>query len=181
MKKLEVIGNLGADARIETQNGRQFVALSIADTRRTTDEQGQVHETTDWISATINGDGGKIFPYLKKGVKVYASGDCAIRQFHSEKQRALVAGLKLFVRDIELISTNTDDVPRDLYDKAGKAYRTGKYYHTAEAKSVELYNRQGEPFAVDANGFITRVVAATEPAQATESQSAESETNDDQF
>lgn len=164
MKKLEIIGNLGSDARVETVNGKQFVALSIADTQRVKNPDGTTAEKTEWVSATINGDGGQLLQYLKKGVKVYASGDCQVRMYHSEQQRSLVAGLKLFIRDIELVSTNTDDVPRDLYDVNGRAYRTGKFYHTAETKDCELYNRQGEVFKVDRKGFITRVIPSNTEA-----------------
>ena len=116
MIKMQIIGNLGADAQVYSENGSKFVKLSIADTVHRKKADGTTEEKTTWVSATINGDGGELIKYLTKGTKVYASGDARVKTFHSEKQRALVAGIDLFIRDIQLISVNRDDVPRDLSD-----------------------------------------------------------------
>lgn len=157
MNKLEVIGNLGADAEVKTENGKKFVSLSIADTRRRKKSDGTVAESTMWISATINGDGGELLKYLVKGTKVWATGDMEVRTYHSEKQRALVAGVKMFVRDIQLISTNVDDVPRDLYDEDGVAHHVSKHFYCDTAKEKTLYNRSGEEFTCDKSGWVTKV------------------------
>lgn len=154
MVKLIVEGNLGADAEVKNENGHKFVSMSIADTTRRTDENGQVHEKTQWISATINGDGGNLFQYLKKGARVHVIGDGEVRMYHSEKQRALVAGLKVFVREIELTGSTPEAVPRDLYDTDGIAHRISKYYHCQDAANATLYNKSGEMFTVDANGWV---------------------------
>ena len=158
MNKLEVIGNLGADAEVKVENGKKFVSLSIADTRRRKKADGTTEEKTMWVSATINGDGGELMKYLVKGVKVWATGDMEVRTYHSEKQRCLVAGVKMFVRDIQLISTNVDDVPRDLYDEDGVAHRVTKHFYCDTAKDVQLYNRAGENFTVDKKGWVAKVV-----------------------
>lgn len=158
MLKLTVLGNLGSDAEVRNENGHQFVSLSIAHTDRRTSADGQTVETTTWVSATINGDGGKLLPYLKKGTKVCAYGDAAVRTYHSEKQRALVAGIKLFVRDIELVSVNTDTVPRSLYNKDGAIVETQKYFHVNNPAG-ELYDRQGSVYQVDENGWVTPMSA----------------------
>ena len=155
MLKFIVEGNLGGDAEKRTENGRTFVSMSIADTTRRTDENGQVKEKTQWISATINGDGGNLLPYLKKGARVHVIGDGEVRMYHSEKQRALVAGLKVFIREIELTGGSPEAVPRDLYDTDGVAHRVSKYYHCPDAAGSILYNRGGEPFTVDANGWVS--------------------------
>lgn len=154
MVKLIVEGNLGADAEVKNENGRKFVSMSIADTTRRTDENGQVHEKTQWVSATINGDGGNLLQYLKKGARVHVIGDGEVRMYHSEKQRALVAGLKVFVREIELTGSTPEVVPRDLYDTDGIAHRVSKYYHCQDAANATLYNKSGEQFTVDANGWV---------------------------
>lgn len=154
MVKLIVEGNLGADAEVKNENGRKFVSMSIADTTRRTDENGQVHEKTQWVSATINGDGGNLLQYLKKGARVHVIGDGEVRMYHSEKQRALVAGLKVYVREIELTGSTPEAVPRDLYDTDGIAHRISKYYHCPDAANATLYNKSGEQFTVDANGWV---------------------------
>lgn len=169
MNRLEVIGNLGADAEVKTENGKQFVSLSIADTRRRKKADGTIQESTMWVSATINGDGGELLKYLVKGAKVCAIGDMEVRMYHSEKQRALVAGVKMFVRDIQLISTNVDDVPRDLYDADGVAHRVTKYFFCDTACGKELYNRSGEVFNCNVTGWVTKQ-AITPASEATESE-----------
>ena len=172
MNKFEVIGNLGADAEVKTENGKKFVSLSIADTRRRKKGDGTVQESTVWVSATINGDGGNLLPYLVKGVKVWASGEMTVRTYHSEKQHALVAGINLFVRDIELVDTKVDDVPRDVYDVDGVAHRVSKFYHTDTVKNVSVYDRQGREFKVDGNGWIF----AVQPTPADTTATAQNET-----
>lgn len=158
MNKLEVIGNLGADAEVKVENGKKFVSLSIADTRRRKKADGTTEEKTLWVSATINGDGGELMQYLVKGVKVWATGDMEVRTYHSEKQRCLVAGVKMFVRDIQLISTNVDEVPRDLYDKDGVAHRVTKHFYCDTAKGTDLYNKTGEMFTTSKEGWVAKVV-----------------------
>ena len=157
MNRFEVIGNLGADAEVKTENGKKFVSIRIADTRVRTKGDGTKVEETTWISATINGDGGNLLPYLVKGAKVSAIGEIVVHTYHSEKQRALVAGIKLFIRDISLISTNVDEVPRDLYDCDGVAHRVSKYYYCDTKKEATMYSRSGDEFISDANGWVTKI------------------------
>lgn len=176
MNRLEVIGRLGADAEVKTENGSKFVSLSIADTRRVKKQDDTHEEKTLWVSATINGDGGNLLPYLVKGAIVSAIGEMDVRTYHSEKQRALVAGVKLFIRDISLISTNVDDVPRDLYDQDGIAHHVAKYYYCDTAKGKTLYSRNGTNFESDTNGWVTPAVAQIKQEPAAET--AAEATND---
>lgn len=156
MIKLIVEGNLGANAELKSENGHQFVSMNIAENRRYTDPTtGETKEKTQWISATLNGDGGNLLQYLVKGTRVHIIGDAEVRQYHSEKQRALVAALKVYVREIELVGGAPEAVPRDLYDIYGCAHRVSKYYHVEDAANCILMNRAGEQFTVDANGWVS--------------------------
>ncbi len=162
MLKLQVVGNLGSDAEVIAENGHKFVKLSIAHTERRRYPDGSDRESTRWVSATINGDGGNLLPYLKKGTKVYAYGDVGLRVFHSEKERRMVPGLNLYIRDIELVGGQPDEVPRDLYDTDGVAYRVSKYYHCQGAKAGVLMSKSGAQFGVSAEGWVS---ALTEQSQ----------------
>lgn len=173
MNKLEVIGNLGADAEVKIENGHKFVSMSIADSRRRKKDDGSYEEKTTWISATINGDGGELLKYLVKGAKVWAMGDMEVRTYHSEKQHALVAGVKMFIRDIQLISTNVDEVPRDLYDKDGVAHKVGKYYYCETAKGLQLYSRSNEVFTVNNEGWVAKGDTQSYSSAANNDQSGE--------
>ena len=156
MLKLQIIGNLGSDAEVVREQGSQFVKLSIAHTEKRKSDDGHEREITTWVSATVNGDGGNLLPYLKKGTRVYAYGDIALRVFHSEKERRMMAGINLFIRNIELLGGSSDDVPRDLYDIDGVAHRVGKYYYVADVRSQPLYDRSAAEYLVDASGWVTK-------------------------
>lgn len=168
MNRYEVIGNLGANAEVKTENGKKFVSLRIADTRVRTKSDGTKVEETTWVSATINGDGGNLLPYLVKGAKVSAIGEIVVHTYHSEKQRALVAGIKLFVRDISLISTNVDEVPRDLYDSDGVAHRVNKFFNCETKRGATMYSRSGDEFISDANGWVTKVANSNQTNEQTQ-------------
>lgn len=177
MLKLQVIGNLGSDAELRKDNGREYITMSIADTQKRRQPDGQEYEVTKWVSATLNGNGGNLLPFLKKGTKVCAWGDCDVRVYHSEKERRMVGGLNLFIRDIELVGAQPDAVPRDLYDTDGVAHRVAKYYHVDDAKLATLISRSGTQFQVDANGWVMPIV---QQAQEQQPQDTEQPISDDQ-
>lgn len=103
MIKVEIIGNLGADAQVQEKNGNRFVSFRVANTDKWTDKStGQIIESTQWISCTLNGDGGALTPYLKKGSKVFVRGNAQFVIFSSAKSHQMEVGVNLFVREIEL-------------------------------------------------------------------------------
>ena len=103
MIKVEIIGNLGADAQLQEKNGNKFVAFRVANTDKWVDKStGQVIESTQWISCTLNGDGGALVPYLKRGTKVFVRGNAQFVIKKKKKTRQMEVGVNLFVREIEL-------------------------------------------------------------------------------
>ena len=103
MIKVEIIGNLGADAMLQVVNGNKFVSFRVANTDAWTDKQtGEIKKSTQWISCSLNGDGGALLPYLKKGTKVFVRGNAQFVVFSSAKTRQMEVGVNLFVREIEL-------------------------------------------------------------------------------
>lgn len=181
MLKLQIVGNLGSDAEVISQDGRKFVKLSIAHTERRRNPDGSEREATTWVSATINGDGGNLLQYLKKGTKVYAYGDVGQRVFHSEKERRMVPGLNLYIRDIELVGGQPDEVPRDLYDNGGLAHRVSKYYFIPDVKGGSLMSKSGQVFAINKDGWVDLMATKSmqQQKQASEAVPATAETSDD--
>lgn len=175
MLQLEVIGNLGANAELRNESGRKFVSLSIASTRRRKNAQGEDVETTEWVSATINGDGGNLLQYLTKGTKVYVVGEPALRMFHSEKDRMLKAGYNLYVNHLELIQTSNETVPRTLYDIEGHAFNVTKYYYCDAFEKGELYDRSGAVYTVQ-NKWVAPVQPQVAPTTEGEANNADSTT-----
>lgn len=110
MIKIEVIGNLGADAQLQMVNGNKFISFRVANTDAWTDKQtGEIKKSTQWISCTLNGDGGALTQYLKKGTKVFVRGNAQIVIFSSPKSHQMEAGVNLFVREIELCGGSKEE------------------------------------------------------------------------
>ena len=103
MIKMEIIGNLGADAEVKVYNGNKFVSFRVAHTDKWVDQQtGVISTQTTWVSCSLNGDGGGLTPYLKKGTKVFVRGTPNFVTYSSPKTHKFETGVNLFVREVEL-------------------------------------------------------------------------------
>lgn len=114
MLKCEIIGHLGADAEARSVNGSNFVSFRVAHSVTQSDTQtGAVSETTTWVSCTMNGDGGKVLAFLRKGVRVFLRGNLSVRLFVGNDGQKH-AGLNLYVSELELCTSRTklEDVTR---------------------------------------------------------------------
>ena len=161
MFRIEAIGNLGADAEIKNDNGRLYVQFSVADTRRFTKEDGTKQEVTNWISCFYRNSEAEVVKYLKKGTRVFVRGNGETRLFSSAKDRAMKAGVSINVTEIELVGGVSDDVPRELALPTGELVNTYKCYYIdinrfdKKSRPSVLYDRKGQPYDVDKNGFIS--------------------------
>lgn len=110
MFNVEVIGNLGANAERKAYNGRPFVTFRVAHSNKWTNRNtGEITEETIWVSCILNGDGGALFPYLKKGTKVFVRGMATLSVFSSPKTKSMQAGVNLNVHEVELCGSTKDD------------------------------------------------------------------------
>lgn len=146
MLQFTIIGNLGADAKVVTENGKQFVSFNVGHNDRWTDANGVNHESTVWVSCALNGDGGRLLPYLTKGRMVFVQGRGSARVYSSEKARAMVAGLNIMVDRIELVGGQNDAVPRQLYTEDGVLLETAKYYNIDQQVLKNAGYQPGKPF-----------------------------------
>lgn len=178
MLQLSVLGHIGADARIEQANGKNFVSFNVAHSERWTGADGVQHDSTTWVSCALNGDGGNILPYLRKGQCVYVSGRCSTRVYSSPKLRQMVAGLNLSVDKIELVGAQPEPVPRELVADGGALLRVTKYYQVSPvdcaAANVDVNNlctltdRAGRQYQMQAGGWVTPIRANEQTEQNTE-------------
>lgn len=109
MFRVEVIGNLGADAEVKNWNGQNFVSFRVADTNRRVDDQGVVSETTTWFSCTMNGDQSALMPYLKKGQRVFVRGRGYMKVYDSAAAHAKVASCDVRVTELELVGGSKEE------------------------------------------------------------------------
>lgn len=101
MVKIELIGNLGADARTVSANGATFVSFNVADNRKV---NGQ--EVTQWYSCNINRDVSKLMQYLVKGQNVYVRGTPRYRIVDSSVQHMKIISIDIFVDELQLIGAS---------------------------------------------------------------------------
>lgn len=109
MLKLEAIGNLGADAEIRVYNGNEFLSFRIAHSEKYTNKQtGEITTFTTWISCTMQGGYKGIFPYLKKGTKVFVRGAMSMKIFDSALTHQKEVGVNVSVWELELCGTKIE-------------------------------------------------------------------------
>lgn len=163
MLKIELIGNLGADAEIKDVNGSKFLTLRVAQTDRWKTDSGEEKESTTWVDVTYNNVDSGIVQYLKAGTKVFIRGNARPRLYSSKKDRCMKAGLSCAAVEIELVGGQTDDVPRQLVvPESGALIDVHKYYcaqiDTSKMKKDEigfLVDTKGKPYDLVKGGWVT--------------------------
>lgn len=160
MLRVEIIGNIGGDAEIKNDNGRQYVQFSVADTRRFTTAGGTKQEVTNWVTCFSRNPEAEVVKYLKRGTRVFVRGNGELRLFSSAKDRKMKAGLSINVQEIELVGGASEEVPRELSLPTGELVPTYKAYYVdmrsfaQDARPTALYDRRGNLYDIDPNGFV---------------------------
>lgn len=162
MLKVELIGNIGADAEVKDFQGNKFVTFRVAHSSKFKDANGTETESTTWVDVTMNDTESKVIPFLKQGVKVFVRGNASLRVYSSPKDRMMKAGLQVSAWEIELCGGQSDDVPRQLIDpSSGALFDVTKHYwcnrSTEGMKAdefVELIDKRGHSFMMNYGGFV---------------------------
>lgn len=162
MLQSTVIGNVGADARVNNKDGREFVTFRVAHNDSWTDAAGQQHSNVVWVDCIMNGH-PKVAEFIKAGTQVVCNGRTFLRVYSSQKDRCMKAGLTINVESIQLLGGVTDEVPRRLYDNNGVQHDVTKFYLT-DVKSSTLMNTRGDQFVTDKKGWVTPVKPAADSA-----------------
>jgi len=107
MIKLQIVGNLGADCVLKEVNGKNVINFNVAHTEKFKDSQGSLKERTTWVNCAYWTDRTAVAQYLKKGKLVYAEGS-PDAEAYSNKENQPAATLRLRVRDLQLLSGNSE-------------------------------------------------------------------------
>ena len=164
------IGNLGADAKVTQQNGRDYVSFRIAHTDKFTKSDGTVVENTTWASCFMTGV-TNVVQYLKKGTKVFVNGNARLDIYSSPKTKRMECGITININHIELCGGgNQGEVPRQLFDDNGVLIETSKYYWAKlEGKGGSvLRDKAMNEYIIDDNGFIKPLQQTAESVQPAE-------------
>jgi single-strand DNA-binding protein len=117
MIKLQVIGNLGKDAMVNTVNGRNVINFTVAHTERYKDAQGAQKDRVVWVDCAYWTDRTAVAPYLKKGTQVFVEGNPDVRSYTTQDGRN-GATLTLRVASVQLLGTkNADGSPSGNYQQ----------------------------------------------------------------
>lgn len=178
-----VIGHLGADAEVKDYNGKKFVSFRVAHSERFRSQSGEDKERTQWVSCALNGDGGNLLQYLKRGQQVAVIGDVTLGLANSQVMRSMVPTCNIHVVSIELLgSSPSNDIPRQLATESGQLINTLKFFSLSQEEfnavnpnheNIFLFGTRGDRYILDSVGMIYR--DTNEPAPATE-QPAEEQT-----
>lgn len=188
MLKVEVIGNLGADAEVKDYQGNKFVTFRVAHSSKFKNADGQQTESTTWVDVTMNDTESKVIPFLKAGVKVFVRGNASLRVYSSPKDRMMKAGLQVSAWEIELCGGQSEDVPRQLIDpSSGALFDVSKYYWCNKSvegmkadEYVELVDQKGHRFLMNYGGFVQPFAEESGDAPAEDSKPATDNSKQDE-
>ena len=104
--KLEIIGNLGADATVKDVNSSKAISFSVAHSEKYKNHEGVDIEKTTWVNCTFwkyQGQSTEIAKYLKKGTMVAVEGFPSVRGYQNQTGQN-AASLDCRVTDLRLLS-----------------------------------------------------------------------------
>lgn len=119
MLQLEIIGNIGKDAELRNINGRECVSFNVAHS-----EKYNGKENTQWVSVLMNGNGGQLLQYLKKGTKVFVRGHLSVNQWQNNTGQWNI-GMNVSASEVHLCgirTENTNQAPSNNTDPFGVGY-----------------------------------------------------------
>lgn len=162
MFKVELIGNLGADAEVVTANGSKFISMRIAHTDKWTGEDGVSHEETSWHSVTMSNADSKVLPFLKQGTKIFVRGNARVRVYSSPKDRCMKGECVVSAHEVELVGGSSDQVPRELIlPDSGQLFKVQKFYQVDPAiapkkkgEVLVLVDRKMQQFNCIKDGWV---------------------------
>jgi len=96
--KVTLIGFLGNDAEVRTNDNRSLTTLSLA-TKSSYKKDGKYIEHTEWHRCVVFGKLGEFAATLKKGAHIQVEGELRSREYDSKK-----TGTKQTVSEIRLNS-----------------------------------------------------------------------------
>jgi single-strand DNA-binding protein len=97
--KVTLIGFIGADAEVRTNNDRSLTTLSLA-TKSSYKKDGKYIEHTEWHRCVVFGKLGEFATTLKKGAHIQVEGELRSRKYDSTKTNTEVTVWEIRVNSI---------------------------------------------------------------------------------
>lgn len=129
LQKLELIGNIGADAKVhQFPDGKFAISFPLATSERWKDAEGNKQEKTTWFECIRYAKSSAIAEFLKKGTQIRVEGDSSARAYINRNGDA-IAVLGCIVKEFTFLNsaknTNTPPAPTDLPPSASGEFSNG--------------------------------------------------------
>ena len=107
MQQIMLIGNLGADAQVQSVNGSSFVTFRVACTEKI--RHGDTSESvTTWYSCSYNRADSPVIQYLRSGVQVFIIGRPRYEIYDSAKYHQKMIDVQVYVNTLQLCGSARD-------------------------------------------------------------------------
>ena len=112
LNKLTLIGYLGNDAEVRTNNNRSLTTFSLA-TQSSYKKDGKYINHTEWTRCVVFGKLGEYAASLKKGAHIYVEGEKRTREYESKKTGKTESVTELRVSTIRNLDPSAKAAPEE--------------------------------------------------------------------
>ena len=102
MMQLQIIGNLGADAVEKEINGKKYISMCVASTKK---------DRTTWVSVMYYYN-ERLLPYLKKGTQIFAGGEMNVGTY-TNRDGVTQVDVSLWANVLQLVGGKSTDTQRE--------------------------------------------------------------------
>jgi single-strand DNA-binding protein len=122
LNQVMLIGNLGkAPEELKNSKNGSFVRVSLATTKKYTNEKGQLQDSTQWHTVYFSNKLGKIaLDHLTKGSQIYVSGELRHTEWQDKDNQkrfstaVYASELKFLDKKLSDTMQNVEDLPEDI-------------------------------------------------------------------
>ena len=133
MLQVEIIGNIGNDAKVKDFNGKKYIAFNVAHSEKFKNQQGVETERTTWVSVLKPGESA-VAQYLKKGTPVFVRGDLSVKAYKDNAGNWQV-GVNCLAREVQLLPGGKRDQNAGTQQEAPAEPATSTNVSSAPAAS----------------------------------------------
>lgn len=102
MIKIELIGNLGEDAKMLAGDFKTFYTFDVAVSEKYRDTTGTLIERVTWVQCSVNWDATNLLQYLTKGTKIFVRGTLK-QKMYTTRENEQKSVLLCNVQELELL------------------------------------------------------------------------------
>lgn len=149
VNKVIILGNLGRDPEIKTNNNGTTIAnFSIATTRKSKDTSGNLNEETEWHRIVAFGDTAKnVGKYVHKGDPLFVEGRLRTRKY-TGKDGVERYQTEIVLEQMQFLSRSRDaqqDSPQQAQRPAPRQQMRPQGNYNAAVRPASQYRQQAVP------------------------------------